>query len=299
MNKAGEKIGKWTSAPWRDHGKRVSELCKEVHFRSAWYDKWCNEIRESPRLHRKQWEYTYILQALYERGCLAEGRRGLGFAVGTEPLPAVMAKYGCRITATDLDFSRGQSLGWDSGDQLCYGVDSLNQRQICDADVFREKVVYQPVDMNAIPPDLEGYDFNWSSCSFEHLGSIGLGMDFLHNQLDTLKPGGWAVHTTEFNVSSEYETIEKNRNTVIFRRSDIEKFAEWAVSRGHYVEKLDFSLGNSPEDFSVDLPPYGAEPHIRLLLNGYVATSIGLIVRKGTKGKRSIWQRVFGSGRQG
>ncbi len=76
--------------------------------------------------------------------------------------------------------------------------------------------------MNDIPGDLEGFDFNWSSCSFEHLGSIEKGINFLMNQLKTLKPGGWAVHTTEFNVSSDDKTIESG-DTVVYRKKDIEK----------------------------------------------------------------------------
>ncbi len=282
----------WNSAPWSAHGNRKSELCKTIDFQSDWYRKWSAEIREKPRMHRKQWEYNYILQALYERGCLEKGKRGLGFAVGTEPLPAVMASYGCEVVATDLDYATGQSLGWDSGAQLCDGLNSLNQRKICADDVFMENVKFRPVDMNDIPSDLDGFDFNWSSCSFEHLGSIYLGLNFLRDQLNTLKPGGWAVHTTEFNVSSESQTITEHRNTVIFRRSDILAFADWAEKEGHHVETLDFSLGNQPEDFFVDLPPYRPEPHVRLLLNGYVVTSIGLIIRKSKKGRKSGWRWI-------
>lgn len=280
----------WKSAPWSSHGQRRSELCKSVDFQSDWYRKWSTEIHEESRLHRKQWEYNYILQALYERGCFEKGKRGLGFAVGTEPLPAVMASYGCEVVATDLDYATGRSLGWESGAQLCNGLNSLNRRSICADDVFQENVKFRPVDMNAIPSDLEDFDFNWSSCSFEHLGSIHRGLSFLRAELNTLKPGGWAVHTTEFNVSSENQTITEHRNTVIFRRSDILAFTDWARKEGHYVEQLDFSLGNQPADFFVDLPPYRPEPHIRLLLNGYVVTSIGLIIRKNKKGRKSRWR---------
>jgi SAM-dependent methyltransferase len=294
-----EQVASWGSAPLRMREQLVSELCKTAHFSSPWYDRWCREIKEATRLHRKQWEYAYILQALFERGCLAEGKRGLGFAVGTEPLPALMATYGCDVLASDLDYAAGLSLGWDSGGQLCEGTGSLNQRGICPEELFAKKVQFRPVDMNAIPSDLSGFDFNWSSCSFEHLGSIDLGLKFLQSQLDTLKPGGFAIHTTEFNISSEYETVEEDPNTVIFRRSDLADYAEWLLSHGHTIEVLDFSLGSEPTDFHVDLPPYCSEPHLRLLLHGYVVTSVGFIVQKGNeKGKRSmgkngLWSRLF------
>ena len=133
--------------------------------------------------------------------------------------------------------------------------------------------------MNSIPADLTGFDFNWSSCSFEHLGSIKKGLNFLKNQLNTLKPGGWAVHTTEFNISSHDLTLD-NANTVIFRRRDIEKLVKELREAGHFVEELDYSLGALPEDFHVDLFPYKSDHHLRLQLAGFVATSIGIIIRK-------------------
>lgn len=296
-----ETVAAWVAAPLKNSDKLTSELCKAAHFSEPWYQRWCAAIREDPRMHRKQWEYAYILQALFERGCIKSGNKGLGFAVGTEPLPALMATFGCDILATDLDYDAGLTLGWDSGDQLCRGVDSLNERGICPPAVFREKVTYQSVDMNTIPSTLRGFDFNWSSCSFEHLGSIEAGIAFLRNQLDTLKPGGLAVHTTEFNLSSEKETVELDPNTVIFRRSDLTAFADWLAREGHEIEQFDFSVGTQPEDFHVDLPPYASAPHIRLLLHGYVATSVGLIIRKGgakgsvSKAWPAFWRQRFGS----
>lgn len=288
------KENHWGTAAPPQSKLLTSELCKMAHFPTDWYIRWCSRIREMPRKHRKQWEYAYILQVLFERGYLREGSRGLGFAVGTEPLPAVMASFGCEVLATDLDYEEGRSLGWDSGDQLCAGIASLNQRGICDNDVFRKLVRFTPVNMNSIPTDLRGFDFNWSSCSFEHLGSIDKGLAFLRNQLDTLKVGGLAVHTTEYNVSSETDTVEHDPNTVIFRRSDLEAFAEWAEQAGHVVEQFDFSLGNHPLDFHVDTPPYVSEPHTRLLLHGYVATSVGIIIRKGKKGIQKGVGKFFG-----
>jgi hypothetical protein len=133
--------------------------------------------------------------------------------------------------------------------------------------------------MNSIPNDVKGFDFNWSSCSFEHLGTIRQGLNFLKRQLNTLKPGGWAVHTTEFNISSNDQTLDNN-NTVIFRQTDIEKIVKELRDEGHFVEMLDFSLGGLPEDYQVDLFPYSGKIHLRLQIDGFIATSIGLIIQK-------------------
>ena len=39
-----------------------------------WYSRWCKELNEPARFHRKQWEYVYIMQALWERGCIEKGK---------------------------------------------------------------------------------------------------------------------------------------------------------------------------------------------------------------------------------
>ena len=270
----------WNSSLVFDTGKRKSELCKAKDFITDWYKRWCGEIGEEPRLHRKQWEFAYIMQSLWERDCIRPGNRGLVFAVGSEPLPAVFARYGCKITATDIHPEQGKMLGWNKGDQLCFGLETLNARNLCDNDTFRRCVVYRAVDMNEIPGDLNDFDFNWSSCSFEHLGSIAKGIRFLKNQLKTLKPGGWAVHTTEFNISSDDLTLDNDPNTVIFRKKDIDFVTDALRKEGHFVEEIDLSLGGLPEDFYVDLYPYKQDVHLRLQLDKYVVTSIGLIIQK-------------------
>lgn len=133
--------------------------------------------------------------------------------------------------------------------------------------------------MNAISPELHGgFDFTWSSCCFEHLGSIEHGLRFVEESIKLLKPGGIAVHTTEFNLSSNDETVSEG-GCVIFRRRDIDRLAQRLTAQGHRI-CLDYTEGTSPADLHVDVPPYTANPHLRLLLQGFVSTSIGLIVQK-------------------
>ncbi|CAN5767281.1 hypothetical protein BH11BAC4_BH11BAC4_07930 [soil metagenome] len=275
-----ESIREWNASLVYDFGRRRSELCKAMDYKAAWYKRWCDELDEKPNFHRKQWEFVYVMQALWERGCIAENKKGLVFAVGTEPLPAMFAKYGCSILATDIFPEKGIEKGWDNG-QLCFGTESLNTRNICEAKRFAELVQYRAVDMNDMPADLSAFDFNWSSCSFEHLGTLQKGFDFLKNQLNTLKPGGWAVHTTEYNISSNDETQENN-DTVIYRQRDIEKIVAELRGAGHFVEELNFSIGGLPEDFTVDTEPHDQKIHIRLQVGKYVVTSIGLIIQKKT-----------------
>lgn len=275
----GNPVRKWLNPLLYDRGKRTSELCKAADFHTEWFRRWCKELGEEPNFHRKQWEYVYAMQALWERGCIQPGKKGLAFAVGGEPLPSVFAGYGCEVLATDIFPEEGMKKGWGATGQLCTGLEMLNQRGICDAQQFAKLVQYRAVDMTDIPADLAGYDFNWSSCSFEHLGSIEKGIDFLLKQMDTLKPGGWSVHTTEYNVSSDEET-QDNNDTVIYRQTDINRIVELLQRDGHFVEKTDFSLGGMPEDFMVDTIPHQQKIHLKLQIGRFVATSIGLIIRK-------------------
>ncbi len=273
------KPSRWRTTLVNGNERRKSELCKAKDFRADWYKRWCGEMQETPRYHRKQWEHAYVLQALWERQCIEKGKRGLVFAVGTEPLPSVLANHGCEVLATDIFVEEGIKKGWTNNAQLCFGVDSLYKKKIVDEQLFRSLVSYRPVDMNAIPDELTGFDFNWSSCSFEHLGSLQKGLAFLKNQIDTLKPGGWAVHTTEFNISSNDRTMDTG-NTVIFRMQDIDRTIAEIRAMGHCVEELDYSLGGLPQDFKVDLQPYKLKTHVKLQLDQYVVTSIGLIIQR-------------------
>jgi len=132
--------------------------------------------------------------------------------------------------------------------------------------------------MNAIADDLVDFDFVWSSCAFEHLGSLEAGLRFVKRTMDCLRPGGVAVHTTEFNLSSNTDTLEAG-GTVLYRRCDIEALAAQLAAAGHELE-LDFDPGNGPADHHVDLPPYQAELHLKLQIGSYVSTSFGLIIGK-------------------
>lgn len=228
-------------------------------------------------MHRKLWEWIFIAEALRERGLLAPGKRGLGFGVGQEPLAAAFVAAGCDIVATDVDDLQAGRGGWDTTGQHATSVGDLNRDGLADPVELAQHLQFRVVDMNAIPADLRDFDFTWSSCSFEHLGSIAHGQEFVLQQLDCLKPGGVAVHTTEFNVSSNSHTADLDQ-TVLFRRRDI----EWLVQRlrryNHDIT-VDFDPGSTQADLHVDTPPYSS-PHLKVRVHQYASTSIGLIIQK-------------------
>jgi SAM-dependent methyltransferase len=230
-------------------------------------------------LHRKIWEWCFITRVLEEEGMLAAGRRGLGFAVGREPLVAQFAACGASIVATDLDVDHAAEGGWVGSGEHAASLSVLNERGICPQDVFDRLVRFREVNMLEIPvAELGEFDFTWSSCAFEHLGSLEAGLDFVANSLQCLRPGGLAVHTTEFNVGSNDKTVSEGA-TVIYRQRDIEDLAAILRSSGHLID-LNFDRGTMPSDYHVDIPPYSHDPHLKLHLMGHTTTSIGIVVRR-------------------
>lgn len=275
-----------------------SSLCKQSDLENTKFIDMCKTLKTAewfeqfgktnhiviPKgiLHRKAWEYAFIALALEERGMLKPGKRGLGFAVGTEPLPAYFAAKGCEIVATDLNAKEAGA--WSQTGQNTGGdIKKLNSLGICPKPVFEKKVSYRDADMNDIPADLmkEEFDFCWSSCAIEHVGSLKKSKMFLKNMLKTLKPGGIAIHTTEYNLSSNTDTIEDGES-VIWRKKDVLEVIEDLKLIGGGAE-LDFSEGDADGDHFVDTFPYytkNPKYHLRLLLDGYTSTSFGFIIQK-------------------
>ena len=74
-----------------ESSRLLSCLCTEDQLASPAFRYWIERTGHTLRMHRKLWEFVYVVQALYERGMLAEGKQGLAFAVGQEPLPSLFA----------------------------------------------------------------------------------------------------------------------------------------------------------------------------------------------------------------
>jgi Methyltransferase domain len=255
----------------------ISQACTAAQIASPEYARWCARFGERVLVHRKQWEWCYILQALAEAGVLRAGARGLGFGVGTEPLAAVIAAHGCEVVATDLPPSANSASSWIESGQHAATQQDLNAGRWCPPEEFARRVEFRHVDMNAVPDDLTGFDFTWSSCALEHLGDLDAGIAFFHRQLACLRPGGVGVHTTEYNVSSNDATLRRG-HTVLYRRRDIEGLAAAMTAAGHDMP-VSFGLGDQPEDRHVDAPPW-TNTHLKVAERGHVLTSFGLRVRR-------------------
>jgi 2-polyprenyl-3-methyl-5-hydroxy-6-metoxy-1,4-benzoquinol methylase len=274
-----------------EHVGLTCRASTQADLESTWAAHWCGQLQMPVLFHRKVWELAYVLQAIHEHGHIREGARGLGFGCGVEPLPSYLAAHRVSVTMTDLPQSEAAEAGWSATNQHAATASMAFQPHLVSREQFDENVTLRAVDMNAIPQDLSGYDFCWSICALEHLGSIEQGLAFIENALNTLKPGGLSVHTTEFNISAEGATVD-NWPTVLFQQKHFETLATRLRALGHDVAALDFALGDRPLDRFIDLPPFhhdlpddlaewlGGPQHLKVAVDGFAATCYGLIIRK-------------------
>jgi len=266
--------------------KLKSKLCVQSDFDKDWLLFWANELRTAPYYHRKIWELCYICQVLFASGKLVPGQHGLGFGCGQEPLPSLFAKYGATVVATDLEDDRPEAAVWQLTQQHGTDAERYRRRDICPDEERLASIEFRPLDMNAISRDLDGqFDFCWSACAFEHLGSLAKGLEFVENSLTTLKKGGIAVHTTEFTLN-DGETID-NHPIVLYQSHHLLQFAEKIRLKGYEVVPFDFNPGDQILDRYIDLPPWSDKlylpsqsyAHLKLSFSGFTCTSVGFIIK--------------------
>lgn len=274
-----------------------SKPSTQEDIESKWLKYWCQQLKINPIYHRKIWELCYIPQAVYEHFETDKKLTGIGFGCGQEPLPSLFAAMGWNVTVTDLHPERAMGMGWIETGQYTDTLSQVFYSDIVDRQKFEQNVSLKYIDMNDISDDLkDSFNFCWSVCALEHLGSIQKGLDFIENSLKVLKVGGIAVHTTEYNYTNEPEIID-NWQTVIFQRNHFEELTKRLISKGYNVETLDFNVGNKPLDKFIDIPPFSVGEgwisrdnwnknnedvgvHLKINIDGYPCTCFGLIIKK-------------------
>ena len=254
----------------------------EMHTDEASRILW-DADRSKNRHHRKQWEFIFIVRALLAAGVLGPGRRGLVFAAGREPLISYFASRGAHITATDMDPGRAVTAGWATTNQHSKTLDDLYRPHLLSREDFEQRVRFSVADMNELNTSWYGkYDFVWSTCSLEHVGSIALGKLFALKSMNLLKPGGVAIHTTEFTLSSNEDTLSSG-STVLWRRKDVEELVQDLKGFGFATRGVCFSSGRHPADQQIDVPihgKYNATNHMKLQLANHIITSVGWVARR-------------------
>jgi hypothetical protein len=142
-------------------------------------------------------------------------------------------------------------------------------------------------NMNQLPSKWHGqFDFVWSSCSMEHVGSLEQSTRFFIESTKLLKPGGVTIHTTEFLLNGLENTIERNSVTVIWRYKDVVRVRDELIKQGFKVFPIDVQVPDTLWDRHVDRPPYPNGPesnpvhHLKMFIGSHASTSIAIIAQK-------------------
>ena len=256
-----------------------SQACSAGQILEPVYATWVGRLGQTRRFHRKQWEYVIALEAAEQAGLLRPGCSALGFGVGTEPIPAILAAMGLDVLATD---QAAENAGqWAEREEHASSVEALQWPAICEPDILRAHVRFLPVDMNDIPGDLGTHDLVWSSCAMEHLGSPQAGFDFVFRSLHLLRPGGLAVHTTEFDMTPGPTAVDYG-NCALYRLADLERLRDEAVGLGFAMDINPYVAFEHPADRAIAPPgTTGKEEfHLKLSLFDSVSTSFAIVIRR-------------------
>lgn len=259
----------------------TSKVCTQKDIESDWSRYWLDKLNIDFVYHRKYWELSYVLQVLYENNMLMNGKRGIGFACGCEKLPSFFASLDIDVTASDKPDDDISNNKWAQTGQYTKSIEDLYYSDIVEKSKFEENVHLKYIDMNNIPDDLNNkFDFCWSICALEHLGSIANGLKFIVHSSKLLKPGGISVHTTEFNYLDIINTRD-NCDPVIFKKEHFESLYENMKNENCELVKLDFDYGNKIFDSYIDYSPWTpGVPHLKLNINGIPITCYGIIIKK-------------------
>lgn len=243
----------------------TSQLVSASQFYEPRFRELVSRLSLEAVLDRKIWEYCFIVNAIETYAKTGPGARGLAFGCGMEFITSVFAAGGSEILATDYV---EQSHNWQA-----QGLDDLYSSAHIDRASFDARVKFQHLDMNQIDPLLTGFDFLWSTGSLEHIGGYDKGLAFVENAMNCLKPGGIAVHTTEFTLTSE-QVGHDTPNLSFYCRRDIEQLAARLINSGHMII-LNFERGHTVADTHVDTPPFNYGRTLCAHFSSHVVTSIG------------------------
>jgi hypothetical protein len=279
-----------------------SNLCSSEHFYLPDYHHFCYYIKYKPIMHRKIWEYFIINKNLeIHFNNKFYNKKGLGFAVGNEPLVPYFILKKNYITATDISKNNINYKKWFLTNQnIDIGfnkyINPKSEKYMLDEETFNSYCEKLYINMNNLPKKINNnkYDFLWSSCALEHLGSVKKSFDFIIKSLKFLKKGGIAVHTTEYNYISNDKTLI-TEDCIIFLKSHFKILGKKLKKFGYKLLPINFNRENTFINNNVDVYPYNTvkdcklcnyilndnkKTHINLNISGYNSTSIFFVIIK-------------------
>jgi len=265
--------------------KSLSKICDAADwFDTEFHSIILNELKESPRFHRKQWEFAMIFLALKKLGFLNEDMRGLSLGGGNERVLYSIAQYVSKLIVTDL---YDEDTTWD-----CAKTKDPDEyiKVSKPFDVDDSKIEALRMDMRYLDFEDNTFDFCYSSCAIEHIGEFEDFARHLNEVYRVLKEDGVYVFTTELKIGND--TI-KDENNYIFSSSYLNKIfkstkltpdvdADVILAHHEINTPLPSNVNNlcyNSEESFVDRMMQNY-PHIILLRGKYPFTSIQFVMRK-------------------
>ena len=267
--------------------KSLSKICDAADwFDTEFHSIVINELKESPRFHRKQWEFAMIFLALKKLGFLNENMTGLSLGGGNERVLYSIAQHVNKLIVTDL---YDEDTTWD-----CAKTKDPDEyiKASKPFDVDDSKIKALRMDMRYLDFEDNTFDFCYSACAIEHIGDFDDFVRHLDEVYRVLKEDGVYVFTTELEIGSN--TV-KDQNNFIFSSSYLnEIFNSIKLTPDVDVDaNLAHHESNTPLPSNVKNLCYNNEesfidgimksyPHLFLLRGKYPFTSIQFVMRKKT-----------------
>lgn len=249
-----------------------------------------NELRESARLHRKQWEFAMIFLTLKKYGLLNENKIGLSLGGGNERVLYSIAKYVRKLIVTDL---YEDNTSWD-----CARTNDPDEfiKFSKPFPVDDDKLQALRMDMRNLDFEDNAFDFCYSSCAIEHIGEHNDFLQHFNEVNRVLKDGGIYVLTTELQFGEQ--TI-RDQNNFIFSKEHIAELI--SESELELVSDVNVELNKNEINFPfpsnirnttfvgnnfINEKLFNFFPHLILLRGNVPFTSVLLILKKGIAEKK-------------
>lgn len=277
----------------------TSKLCDAADwFRPDILEIITNELREVPRFHRKQWESAMIFRSLRQSGKLRSDSVGLSMGGGKELILYSLAPHLKQLVVTDLYDTQ---TAWD-----CAKTD--------DPDAFIKQNKPFPVDdtkLKALQMDMRDlqfpdrtFDFCYSTCAVEHIGTREDFLQHFNEVSRVLKDDGVYVFTTE--VSYGDTTIRDEHNYVFSLQELYEIFSESNLSPEEEFDarvtqhKINYPIPSNLRSLSHFVPELFTErflqesPHVQLMRGKHPFTCGIFIMRKRSSSMKLRETRFIG-----
>ncbi|HEV2759025.1 MAG TPA: class I SAM-dependent methyltransferase [Acidimicrobiales bacterium] len=245
--------------------------------------------------HRKDWEVAMAVRALRDFDALRPDSTILGVAAGTEDTIFYLARHVRQVFATDRYLSSGP---WQPVAPISMLLDPA---AVAPTEFDVDRLVVQHMDGRRLLYPDDTFDGIFSSGSIEHFGDFNDVAAAAHEMGRVLKPGGVLSLSTEFKLAGPPGGIGWPGSTLLFSAEDLQRFIVEA-SGLELVDELHPGVSDetlsAPRDITrviddrrlrqtggpdapvSDATTWDDRPHIVLLHDGYVFTSVHLTLRK-------------------